>query len=437
MLFIGFLVLAGGCSSTSLTRLPAENRILADGVCVMELPVGGLTVAQARNRLADSLPSALITLSLPEQTVRVEAGAMGITYDLDAMLLAAIRKETDQQLQFSLDKEKLHTAVNAFSEAHSTAAADATYAFVGSSEEPINIEKERIGVQIDADALYLSIVAALEKGSFFVDVPCTVTEPAVKAEQLASKHRCIGTYTTSFARSPQNAKNRVFNIEKAAKAIDGLVLGSGETFDCNAALGDRTAENGWREAAGIRNGRYVQEFGGGVCQLSSTLFNAVLYADLTVTERYPHSWPMSYVPIGRDATISTGGKNFCFVNDTDAPITLAAYVDHDASTLTVSIYGTPKRDDGSRIEIVSEQTGTLAPLAEEILLDESLPYGTRNVERDARRGKTSKTYRERYDADGDRIERTLLYADTYRSIAARIYVSTDLFPAQTDLTEAE
>ncbi|MDD6888326.1 MAG: VanW family protein, partial [bacterium] len=234
---------------------------------------------------------------------------------------------------------------------------------------------------------------------------------------------------------PQNAADRVFNIRKAAAAIDGVILAPDAAFDCNAVLGDRNEENGWRMAAGIRGGQYVQEYGGGVCQVSSTLFNAVMMADLPITERHPHSWPMSYVDIGRDATISTGGKNFCFVNSTGAPLTLSASVDGEGQTVTVALYGTPVLPDGQYITVSSERTGTLPALPDELLLDESLPYGTRVVEREGREGRTARTYKEYHAADGTLLRRELAYEDTYRSISARVYVSTDLYAAKTTAAE--
>lgn len=135
---------------------------------------------------------------------------------------------------------------------------------------------------------------------------------------------------------------------------------------------------------------------------------------------------MGYIGIGRDATISTGGKNFRFVNSTEHEIVIGASVDEQTHTLTCTLYGMPPAD-GHTIRIVSEQTGSLEDVPEEYVLDESLPYNTRVIEREARRGKTSRTFKEYYDASGALIERIVAFEDVYRSIPARVSVSTDIY----------
>ncbi len=135
---------------------------------------------------------------------------------------------------------------------------------------------------------------------------------------------------------------------------------------------------------------------------------------------------MSYVGIGRDATISTGGKNFRFKNSTEAPIYLAAFASTNDMTVTVSIYGAPL-PDGRTIKITSECTGTMPAPSALIQLDESLPAETRVVERESRQGKTSRTYKNYYDADGNLIDRVVAYEDVYRPIEGLTYVSADLY----------
>lgn len=111
------------------------------------------------------------------------------------------------------------------------------------------------------------------------------------AEHARADTQLITEFSTSFKSATYGKANRVFNIAKAAELIDGTTIAPGEEFDMNAILGPRNAENGWKEATGIRDAVYVQEYGGGVCQVSSTLYNAVLMADLRVTDRTHHSWP--------------------------------------------------------------------------------------------------------------------------------------------------
>lgn len=429
------LLFAAACGLIRRDALPEDTARLPEGAAVAGQDVSRLTIAEARTRVSAAWIAPVYRLFLPDRTETIEARTLGVSCDVNAALLRAVNGEPAETLPLAIDTETMREAVRAFAAEHNRAPEDATVTFVPGSAEAFSYTAERTGVTVDEDALYQAVLRAVQAGETEIEVPCGVQEPFVTEASLRAERRQLGSFSTSFAKSPHNAAGRVFNIRKAAAAIDGTVLEPGETFDCNAVLGDRNEENGWRMAAGIRGGQYIQEYGGGVCQVSSTLFNAVMMADLAITERHPHSWPMGYVDIGRDATISTGGKNFCFVNSTGAPLTLSAVVDEEAQTVAISLYGAPTLPDGQYIAISSERTGTLPALPDEVLLDESLPYQTRVVEREGRQGRTSRTYKEYYATDGTLLRRELAYEDTYRSISALIYVSTDLYTQAEETAE--
>ena len=293
--------------------------------------------------------------------------------------------------------------------------------------EPFAYVPDTSGVTVDPNRMASLLTAMDYNADAYSIVLPTVEIPAgVTVQSLTEQHALLATYSTSFKKSPLCNSNRVFNIKKAAAMINGSIVMPGETFSMNRTIGDRNRKNGWKTAAAITGGTYAKEYGGGVCQVSSTLFNTVLMADLAIVERYHHSWPMTYVPIGRDATISTGSKDFIFQNNTDAPITIIASVNEKAKTVTVSLYG--EQPDGyAYIELESVRTGTLATKGEKRILDESLPSGTKHVERKARTGKTSVTYQCFYNADGLLIERREAFRDSYPSIQGIVYLSSDLY----------
>ena len=135
---------------------------------------------------------------------------------------------------------------------------------------------------------------------------------------------------------------------------------------------------------------------------------------------------MTYVPIGRDATIATGYKDFCFTNSSDSDVVIVAWADASAKTVTVQLYGKHSKDF-SYIEIISKRTGTLDAKGTQKILDESLPAGTTAVERKSRQGKTSVTYKDYYDKAGNRIKRVVAYEDKYPSIEGIELVSPDLY----------
>lgn len=368
---------AGRLSDTRKLR----NHISIDGVDVSARTVGEartLLEGEAQRRLSETS----LTLLLPDQSVTLTAEELGLFVDIEASLKAAAKlgREGGERIiasGLSADKNALWQAVCRFARNYSAEPLDASVSIDQSAAVPMLYSAERQGLSIDARALYKAVLGAVDGGSLpAVSVPYTAIAPAVTLEDIQARQQLVTQFSTNFEGAPYNDAKRVQNITKAAGLINGMVLMPGEEFDCNAVLGDRTAENGWFQAPGIRNGRYESEYGGGVCQVSSTLFNAVMMADLSITERAPHSWPMGYVDIGRDATISTGGKNFRFVNSTDAPLYIFMYVDMELQTLTASLYGKPL-ENGMYIVISSEKTGTLESAGEEIMLDETLPYNTK------------------------------------------------------------
>ena len=132
--------------------------------------------------------------------------------------------------------------------------------------------------------------------------------------------------------------NRCANVARAASLINGKVIAPGDVFSFNDTVGHRTIENGFSTAKEYVDGKSVDGIGGGTCQVSSTLYSAVLYADLSIVERLNHMMTVGYIPLGQDATVSDGGVDFKFKNNTDYPIKVSAYT--SGATITVSIIGT-------------------------------------------------------------------------------------------------
>ncbi len=255
-----------------------------------------------------------------------------------------------------------------------------------------------------------------------VIIPVTVLEPLVTIDQLEKKNEMISAYTTSFEGRALGGDNRVHNISKFAESINGYCVTAGEVFDTDAMLGPRASELGWKDASGAADGQNGTISGGGVCQGSSTLYNAVMMADLEVTEREAALWPVDYVPIGREAAISSEGSNFCFINDRGSPVYIVAYCDLEAKTITCEIWGEPL-PDGVTVRIDSQKTGSLTRLSTKTQIDPSLGPGKRRVERQSRTGATAESYKEYYDRDGNLIERELYETSTYPSVQGIVYVS--------------
>lgn len=397
-ILLSLCLLFFGCGSVETPVPPAPSAS----------PVPSPTAAPTPDPLARTL-----RLLLPNAVEAVSLASLGAHPDADGVL--------------RWDEPRLRSYAEALAAAYRTAPADASVSEAASFDEPFVYTAEQPGSRPDADAL-VRLLLTLAPGDTFepVEVPMERVLPAVTEESLRASHALLASYTTSFAGKTLSKPNRVHNITLAAERIDGVTVAPDAEFSINRIIGARTKANGYKLAGAIANGVNTTEYGGGVCQVSTTLFNAVLMADLSVTERHHHSWPMAYAPVGRDATIATGLKDFRFRNTSDAPVTIRARVDAEAQTVTVALYG-KRAEDFDHIEIVSEQLSRLPSKPAEVRLDESLPPGTKEIYREGRRGRTSVTYLDYYDDAGNLLRRVTAYEDTYPSIGEIAYVSPDLY----------
>ena len=204
--------------------------------------------------------------------------------------------------------------------------------------------ESRVGVEFDtAEAKELWDKAG---NGETVKIPLTVTQPKYTQEQLdkmlfADK---LGSMTTGYASSTEN---RATNVELSAEKLNGYVLAPGETFSYNTVVGKRTAAAGFKSAGAYAGGKVVQEIGGGICQTSSTLYCAALYANLEIVARDEHGFAVSYVPWGLDATVSWGGPEFKFKNNREFPIKIVTKCEN--RQLTIEIWGTDV--DGSYVKM--------------------------------------------------------------------------------------
>ncbi|MDD6484271.1 MAG: VanW family protein [Clostridiales bacterium] len=212
------------------------------------------------------------------------------------------------------------------------------------------------GRRIDKDAV-ASQLAAVKEGSPPISIPWYPIEAGVTAQQLEDQlfADVLASYSTDYGGS---TANRAANVSRAASLLNGAVIASGDTFSFNNRVGNRSKENGFYSAPEYVDGKTVQGIGGGTCQVSTTLYSAVLYADLDIVTRTNHMFTISYAPLGQDAAVAYGSVDFKFLNNTDAPIKISAYT--EGGSIYVNILGTAW-PDGRTIKIkheVSYGTGT-------------------------------------------------------------------------------
>ena len=246
------------------------------------------------------------------------------------------------------------------------------------------------------------------KNSKSFRIPAKIIEPNVSTESL--KDSIVGDELGSFSSDySSSSADRAHNIFLASSKINGYVLAPGEEFSYNDVVGPRTVERGFK-TANVYVGNTVQPgIGGGICQVSSTLFNAAVFADLEITERRNHSLPVSYVPMGRDATVSYGAIDFKFKNSTSKPIEIR--VTCEGRKNVVSIYGTDENPD-REIKFETEKTGTTEPKVVK-KEDNTLPEGTVKVESKGTSGSSYITYKVTYDG-GVVTSRDVLCKSVYK-----------------------
>ncbi len=235
---------------------------------------------------------------------------------------------------------------------------------------------EESGQAVDQEALTSAIMAALSLKDFDVKIPAQVTSvtPEITEATAREKYKTISEYTTKTT----NNSKRNTNVRLACEAIDGIVLAPGESFSFNERVGERTTARGYQSAAAYSNGEVVQETGGGVCQVSTTLYNAVVRGGLKTTVRRSHTFEPSYVTPGMDATVSWGGPDYVFENNSSTGIGIrASYKD---LTCTVSIYAIPILEEGIKYDLKSTKTKNVDPPAPTYVEDQSIQPGQEVVE---------------------------------------------------------
>lgn len=238
-------------------------------------------------------------------------------------------------------------------------------------------------------------------------IPLKVVYPKVSTNQIGSEAfpDQLATFSTKF--STKNV-NRSTNIRLAVKKINGTVLMPGQSFSYNQTVGKRTVAAGFKVAAVYANGEVSEGVGGGICQVSSTLYNSVLLSNLEIVERHNHSFNPGYVPAGQDATVSWGGPDFKFKNNRSYPIRIAASV--SGGTITIQIFGM-KQDDDYTVKIRSSVIGSIAPKTT-YKTDPSLAPGETKVLQKGSNGVKSVTYKILYK-NGQEVSRTEISRDIY------------------------
>ena len=290
---------------------------------------------------------------------------------------------------------------------------DATVNFNPINTNPFTFTPEKVGNGIDKQKLIDDINTALYGGKWHVSATFKEIKPQVTVSSLKEFTNHLSSFSTAYNFSTTSRKH---NIKLAVDKISGCVLKNGETFSFNNVVGERTEENGFQNAVIIENGQFAEGVGGGVCQVSSTLYNAVLLSGVKVLERHAHSLQSSYVEPSFDAMVSGKVFDLKFINDTGGDLYIKGVA--NGNEITFTIYGEKPKFTYERLSV---SIAEILPEEDEIVIDNDMCIGQTEVVKKAKNGLKSEGYLIVY-RDNKRVKTIKLHTDVYKPIRGQVRV---------------
>lgn len=438
---------------------------ILQGVTVNGISVGGMTMEQAKAALAPVEQNLgaqrQVQLVYDNKLFPLDLSNMPYTVNTDAVLKEAfdlVKNAIDYTtlmqhvedvktngreltLSVSYDLSSLNTAVAQIASQIDIPAQEAQVTGVDKDTHQLTFKNEVVGYVVDQAALLNMIADAVKTDSKTpIDIPIIVTQPTLTAAELQGQYVLRASATTDFSTSTSERK---YNVRKGAGLINGAVLKPGDVFSTNDTLGVRSTSNGWKMANAYESGAVVPQAGGGVCQLSTTLYNAIVKGDLEVVYRRNHSMPVHYVKEGLDATINSVGNiiDFKFKNNTSSDIVIIGYT--SGNKLTFEVWGIPfATTEYDEIKLTSSLVSTesapgepveiIVPVGTEKANGSLMVAGETYVAVTPRKGYVYQSYKNYYLA-GTLVKKEKLAVSTYKAFQGEIWICP---PEETPLPEA-
>lgn len=379
----------------------AKGDKIESGIYANDMDLSGMTMEEARQTIesyVESYKDAQITMHVAnEGAIVATASELGLkwgneeileeaaNFGRDGDILRCYKELKDLEFNnkvynigFDFDKNKIKSLIEENAEQYNQEAVNASLV---KTETGFQVTEGQSGMVVDtaasADAVYDYLAGEWDGTECDVDLVISVDEPAGTAEDLAKVKDVLGTFTTSYSTS---GGSRSANVSNGCSLINGTTLYPGEEFSTYEAVAPFSQANGYYMAGSYLNGQVVDSLGGGICQVSTTLYNAVLLSELEVTERYNHSMIVTYVDPSADAAIAeSSGKDFKFVNNTEYPVYIEGSTTPDKQ-ITFTIYGVETRDSNREISYESVVLERINPDTEVIHADASRPVGYCSVQ---------------------------------------------------------
>ena len=419
-----------------------EQDTFYDGITLEGESLSGLTmldaIAKYQKQLSNVASATSITITARGKTYTLDSSSVQMSTNLQSTLslaystgrtgsfderYAQLQQLKSEGLDFSLNRgwneDTLRSKISQIAADVYVKGQDADVESFDPDTGKFTFTSEVTGYELDSDDLYAQITQAVANGNVNANIEAKIIEVAPEHTVEYMKEH-FGRISYAQTKTTSNSdRNR--NIQLATAEFNGMRVEPGETVSFNKTTGERTEAKGYRAAGAYSGGVLVQEPGGGVCQVSTTLYNAAVKADLEIIERGPHSRVSDYVSIGLDAAVNWPSQDFKFKNTSDYPIFIVA--EFSDQKLTFKIYG-KQLDDGVYIKLESEKTETIAaPEGVKEKDDPTLPVGQFKDEK-ARDGAKAVSYKVYYDKNDNEIKREVLAKSTYPASIAIHRVGT-------------
>lgn len=373
------------------------------------------------NEIEQDLPGKVEQYSyeIEEDTLKIKKGTAGIQFKKDELkeeIIKSIKQNIFNEEEITIDIKTYYTEPKKIDikKIHDEIYKEPQDAYI--VEDPFEVHVEQNGVDFDISLDEAKELIKEEKNEYEIPLKREKAQKTVSDLGNSIFKETLAKYTTNYGSS--NA-NRASNIELAAETINGYILKPGEIFSYNKVLGNTTKAKGYKLAGAYSGGQVIEAYGGGICQVSTTLYNVALYANLEIVERYNHTYAVSYVPAGRDATVSYGGKDFKFKNNRTYPVKIEAHAGN--GTISISLKGIKEKDEYE--VILQSKVLSKTPCSVVYQETDSLPEGKEKVIQTGYNGYKSITYKT-LKLNGEVISTTTLSSDTYEPMSKIVQIGT-------------
>ncbi len=412
------------------------NNKIYPGITIDNVNIGGMSKAEAEEKLntaiKEQIKNKTLIVDVGEKEFKLKYSDINPVYDVKSAVenavnyyksnsvisqYSAIKKAEVQDLpiKFTYDEDKLKEFEEKIKKEVNTEPKNATLLISGGN---ITVQKEQNGKTIDEKSLDKQLKDSLTTNSNqVIKLELKEADAKITSADLSKIKGPMGTYSTSYGTS---SAGRCTNIELATKCVNGTILMPGETFSFNDVVGDRSVERGYQEAGTYVGNKVEPGIGGGICQVSSTLYRAVMRANIKSVERTNHSMVVGYMEPGLDATVSYGYLDYKFKNTYDFPI----YIEGSTAgkVITYTIYGDPAALNGNTYEMANEIVETYTPEVKEVE-DATLPEGERVNDGGSMTGYKVNSYQITYK-NGVEVNRELVATDVYAKVDSVVRVGT-------------